>query len=352
MIVLCDRFGRIVHFNRAYTASIVDTNFPRLLDMLAVLQRTGTLSTSDIRLRLEARGHRVTARTVQRDLEDLASVYPLECDRRSKPYGWRWRADAARLALPGMDWPEAVSFHLLDTYLTGVLPNSVREGIEPYVQEARRRLSQQFEDLPLRRWPERVRVISAVLPVHPPKIRRAVHVAWTEAVLLGRKLRVAYKGFGQMRARDWLVAPLGLVQNGAVFYSPVRFESHQDVRTIALHRVQRAEIVDEPSDIQNFDLSAWLASGAMGFGGDERIALELRLSSEAAELLQEAPLSDDQEIGQDKGGDHRLKATLLDTVQLRIWLLGQGARITVLKPSALRQWVGRELEAAAATYRR
>jgi hypothetical protein len=42
---------------------------------------------------------------VQRDLVELASVFPLVADERSKPYGWRWADDAELLcaipALPG-----------------------------------------------------------------------------------------------------------------------------------------------------------------------------------------------------------------------------------------------------------
>ena len=118
----------------------MDRNFSRLLDTLAVLQRTQKLTTTEINDRLAARGHQVTPRTVQRDLEGLAKVYPLDCDDRSKPYGWSWRPSAARLSAPGMDWPEAISFYLLATYLGGVIPGSVNEGIQLYVDEAKRKL--------------------------------------------------------------------------------------------------------------------------------------------------------------------------------------------------------------------
>jgi predicted DNA-binding transcriptional regulator YafY len=56
--------------------------------------------------RLRARGLEVHRRTVQRDLVELASVFPIVSDERSKPYGWRWADDAELLcaipALPGV----------------------------------------------------------------------------------------------------------------------------------------------------------------------------------------------------------------------------------------------------------
>ena len=55
--------------------------------------------------RLRARGLDVHRRTIQRDLVELATVFPIVSDDRSKPYGWRWADDAELLcaipALPG-----------------------------------------------------------------------------------------------------------------------------------------------------------------------------------------------------------------------------------------------------------
>jgi predicted DNA-binding transcriptional regulator YafY len=55
--------------------------------------------------RLRSRGLDVHRRTIQRDLVELASVFPIVSDERSKPYGWRWAEDAELLcaipALPG-----------------------------------------------------------------------------------------------------------------------------------------------------------------------------------------------------------------------------------------------------------
>jgi predicted DNA-binding transcriptional regulator YafY len=55
--------------------------------------------------KLRARGLDVHRRTVQRDLIDLATVFPIVSDERTKPYGWRWADDAELLcaipALPG-----------------------------------------------------------------------------------------------------------------------------------------------------------------------------------------------------------------------------------------------------------
>ena len=329
----------------------MDRNFSRLLDTLAVLQRTQKLTTTEIKDRLAARGHQVTPRTVQRDLEGLAKVYPLDCDDRSKPYGWSWRPSAARLSAPGMDWPEAISFYLLATYLGGVIPGSVNEGIQLYVDEAKRKLSQHFDQLPLRRWPERVRVVQPGPPGTPPSIRRAVHLVLTEAVLLGRRVKLRYRPFDKELAKSYTVSPLGLIQYGAVLYLPVRFDGHEDVRTIAMHRVERAELLDEPSGIESFDLSAWIDTGALGFGGNETIDMMLRFYGGTGALLIETPFAKGQVVTQEPNDQHMVKVTVRDTVQLRRWLLSQGRNLTVLAPLSLRDWISSEHSAALAGYK-
>lgn len=48
------------------------------------------VDTATLEDRLRSRGLRVHRRTIQRDLVELASVFPIVADERSKPYGWRW----------------------------------------------------------------------------------------------------------------------------------------------------------------------------------------------------------------------------------------------------------------------
>ena len=63
------------------------------------------IDTATLEERLRVRGLDVHRRTIQRDLVELAGVFPIVSDERSKPYGWRWADDAELLcaipALPG-----------------------------------------------------------------------------------------------------------------------------------------------------------------------------------------------------------------------------------------------------------
>jgi len=59
------------------------------------------IDTGSIEARLRERGIEVHRRTIQRDLLELAEVFPIVADERARPYGWRWSDDAE----PGFDVP-------------------------------------------------------------------------------------------------------------------------------------------------------------------------------------------------------------------------------------------------------
>lgn len=331
----------------------MDQNFRRLIDTLAVIPANRKASSSEILDRLRARGHDVTPRTLQRDLKTLKEEFGVERDQRSKPYGWGWPKGAGRISLPEMDWPEALSLYLLREYLQGLLPASVQEHLAPYVEEAERKLRQRFPDVPLKRWPKKVRVAPPGQPLGAPKVLRSVRDTVTEALLLERQLDIHYRRRGDAEPQSWRIHPLGLVQYGRIFYLAVRVFDYDEVRTIALHRVERATML--PAAIQTpvgFSLDQWLRDGAMGFGGGDSIRLVAEFHDGAGRHLLESPLSGDQKLVS-LGGDGdllRITATVQDTEQLRWWLLGFGGSVEVIRPKALRKDIASRLRAGAARY--
>lgn len=67
-----------------------------ILSMLPVRPRR--IDTSAIEARLKERGIDVHRRTIQRDLIELAEVFPIIADERAKPFGWRWSDEASFIA--------------------------------------------------------------------------------------------------------------------------------------------------------------------------------------------------------------------------------------------------------------
>lgn len=52
------------------------------------------VDTATLEQQLRARGLDVHRRTIQRDLVELAAMFPIVSDERTRPYGWRWGDDA------------------------------------------------------------------------------------------------------------------------------------------------------------------------------------------------------------------------------------------------------------------
>src|SRR5690606_40802948 len=81
--------------------------------------------------------------------------FPLQCNTRGKTYGWYWMP-GAQLDLPGIELGEALTLALLDDTLKTMLPLSLRRGLEPRFQQARRKLEALAEENATARWFEKV----------------------------------------------------------------------------------------------------------------------------------------------------------------------------------------------------
>lgn len=330
----------------------MDTTFRRLFELLRCIPRSGKIGTSDLVRRLRIKGFKAYPRMVQRDLQFLASEGLVACDGHSTHYGWHFPPGAQSLPSTGMTAGQALSFHLVESYLRDLMPTQVLDDLQLYFADARRTLANTARPSPLGRWPARIRVHQPEMPLLPPKVSRAVHTAVTEALLLGRQLELTYLNRSRRKEGAHRVHPLGLIQHGRVHYLAARFYEYEDVRLLALHRVARANVLEkdaEPPD--GFALDTWLATGVMGFGGSGRpIKVALEFTDGAGTHLLESPLAADQKVEELDDGRVRITATVQDTERLRWWLLGFGASVTVLGPKALRNDIRESVTAAAKAY--
>ena len=116
--------------------------------------------------------------------------------------------------------------------------------------------------------------------------------------------------------------------------------NYADVRHFALHRIREAHLLERscrhPKD---FNLDGYIGeqqefSYPTGAG---EIRLKARFQAGAALHLRERRLAQDQRITEESDGWVRVEATVLDTAELRWWLLGFGDGVEVLEPQDLRQ---------------
>jgi len=290
---------------------------------------------------LQAEGHRVSKRTVERDLVSLSEVFPLASDERVKPFGWSWQKDARQFSLPGMSPLQAMVLNLARTHLKPLLPAHLLEPLKPYFVQALATLKQTLGRRGVNEWTMRVTVVQPSQPLLPPKVDEKVLAVVHEAVALQRQLELRYRSRSGGKTLDYRTHPLGIVYRGTLGYLVGTIADYTDPRILALHRIESARVLDGAARTPTgFDLQTYAHSGVFGFMDNGPIRMVLRMTAPAAEHLYETPLSTDQRITADsRDGWVRITATVHDNSQLQWWLRGFGKEVEVVEPVSLRTQV-------------
>lgn len=302
--------------------------------------------------KLEIAGFKVAKRTIERDLNDLSSAFPLALDDRDKPYGWSWQKDAPSFDLPGIDANEALTLVMVEQYLNNLLPNSTVAVLAPYFKSAHKYLDGTTSANHVKSWLNKVRTVQPSQTLLPPKVNPEVQQLISEALLSNRQAEIEYKRRTESKTSTHRIHPLALIQRGGLIYLYVRFFDYEDIKIIALHRIKSVKVLDIPSNIpQGFDIDKEIADGRFDFGSGSMVELKAKFTAEAGEHLFETPLSKEQRIDVMDDGDLLITAKIADTPQLVWWLLGLGDGVEVLEPLAIRERIGAVLERAANRYR-
>lgn len=304
--------------------------------------------------RLVSLGFPVTKRTVERDLVKLSSVFPLVSDEAPVGRGWSWMRGTEPFDVPGMDPEAALSLQILDRFASHLLPHAALRRLEPQFSQSRALLDRLSPLAGPRIWPERVRVLPRTINLQAPKVAHDVIENVYRALLEGRRLDAQYRPriAGGDTVKHYEVDPLGLVFRDQVAYLVCTLWDFDDIRQLALHRFEVAELLDQPRrEPEEFDLDAYIAEGHFHIReSGENFALRARFHPDAAYHLYETPLSSDQQLTTNDGRWVDLRATVQDTAQLRWWLRGFGAGVEVLEPAALRDEFADEVRHMARLY--
>ncbi len=302
--------------------------------------------------RLHGEGYAVSLRTVQRDLNNLSSAFALISVPCGHEQHWSWAPEAPVLEVPGLSPAAALAFRLAELHLTPLMAPEALRALRPHFEAAKQVLNHGGSQLA--RWPQRVRVLPRSQPLHTPAVDPAAYDAVCQALLEGRQLSIHYRPRSQgSTLKAYRAHPLGLVVRDPISYLVATLRDYSDVRQLALHRLEAAELLDAPVvPPAGFDLDRYIHE-QRAFDLPEQqapVLLRLAVNPGVANHLAEAPLATDQTLEARSDGAWELQATVPLTAQLRWWLLGFGRSVEVLAPAALRAEVAAELQAAAATY--
>lgn len=301
--------------------------------------------------KLESDNFIVSKRTVERDLISLSESFPLLSDQRDKPFGWSWSKDAKVFDVPGLSNSEALTFKLVEQHLKPLLPASTLNQLAPYFATAEQHLSALSGKSTLHSWLDKARVVQPSQTLLAPNVDADSQQAVYEALLQNHQIGIEYLKRGAKKPTRYVVHPLGIVQRGQIIYLVCTMFDFSDIRILAMHRMKSAEMLEEPANRpDDFDLDAYISSGVFGFGGEEAITLEVVFTPPSGDHLYETPLSADQVLTPLDNGCLKVSATVVNTEQLRWWLLGFGEHVEVLAPLQLRENMAQTAKALANLY--
>lgn len=306
-----------------------------VLEILRRIPRTRKVTASELHAQLVAADFDRNLRTVQRHLDALAEGFDIECDDRSKPYGYRWRKGAQTLSLPGLNEQESLLLALAAEHLRNLLPTRITDSLKAFFEEARSNLGPMSKAPKEREWLSKVRVVATTQPLLPPAIAPGVFEHVSNALYGNCWLHVTYRNAAGKSTKAE-VMPLGIAQQGPRLYLVGRFRGFNDDRTLAVHRITHAQAstltFERPKD---FELRRFDDEGRFAFGEGKKVRLRFRIEKIAGLHLLETPLSEDQRVK--VLGDHfEITATVIDSEQLTWWLRSFGDAVQPISKRTVR----------------
>jgi len=291
-----------------------------------------------------------TYRTIQRDLDVLASVFSLlSNEKRDGACYWFMDAEKSVMEIPSMESATALAFYLAEQHLKSQLPPSALQHLKAHFNTATHLLDQ--HDTPYAHWREKIRVLPQTQLLIPPEVAPEVLNNIYTALLENRRFEGKYFGRRDDQYKQYLVNPLALIFRGTVTYLVCTLRDYTDVRFLSLHRFVETELTDQPRWMPpGFDLDTYITEGHIDFLLGETIELELLIDEEVAIHLRESKLTENQRLKMLDSGQSLFTATVRDTGQLRWWLLGFADQIEILKPESLRHEFGLKTARMAEKY--
>jgi predicted DNA-binding transcriptional regulator YafY len=306
------------------------------LRLVAILQKIPRsprrVGLGDIRSYLSELGLKVTDRTIQRDLEKLSELFPLEVDTRSKPYGWSFMS-TAKTSMPSLHPYEALTMLMANKFLSDSLPSSLNEYLFYQKQQANAAL-EPYQGKNLKSWVNKIAYMPEGFNLQKAVVNPKVIESVYESLLKEKKLCIDYR---DKKAQE--IHPLGLILRSRHIYLVCTFWSFEKPVQIALDRITQVDVLEMQSEIpKGFKLVKFIEDGEANFKVKQgTIELEINITKAASKHLIETPINKSQLISSIDDKWDYLTVTIDNRQDLRWWLLGFGHQVEVISPSELRQ---------------
>jgi predicted DNA-binding transcriptional regulator YafY len=295
-----------------------------------------------------AKDYGVTERTIRRDIEALQEAgFPLYDDRIDGRKIWRLVEGYKQRLTQSFTLAELSALYFSRNMLSFL-------GGAPFAQDLDSAFTKIREALPARSLPylERIQELFSARPEPWKDYSKKADViaAIIDATLHQRKVRIDYFSFASRKRKAYTLHPYRIVYYHGGLYLYARAEEHDEVRTFAVERIQRIEVLDESFDVPaDFNASEY-ARGAFGIAGGKPVEVELQFDSEMAGYIRERVWHESQSLEDRPDGSVVLHMSVAPAWELKSWTKGFLPHVRVLAPASLREEIAADVEAARAGF--
>jgi len=295
-----------------------------------------------------AAAHGVTERTIRRDIEALQEAgFPLYDDRADGKKVWRLVEGYRQRLAQGFTLSELAALHFSKNML------SFLEGA-PFGQDLESAFGKIREALPAKSLPFLARIQDLFSARPDPwkdySKKQDVIAGLIDAILHQRQARVAYYSFNSRRTKSYDLDPYRLVYYRGGLYLYARAQEYGEVRTFAVERVQRVEVLDQGFEVPADFSPAEYARSAFGIFGGKAEEVELVFDASIAGYVRERNWHESQRLDDAPDGGVRLTTEVAPSFDLKAWVKGFLPHVRVERPASLREEIARELAAARAAF--
>lgn len=214
-----------------------------LIQILTRIPKGRLITAQQLKQELDAAGIPIRIRTLQRYLKTMAStdVFGIDCDMRSRPYGYKQSTAGGTLLSQQMSVHECLLLRLAQEHMRFMIPTTLSKSLSPLFDMASQKFNETLSAAPRneKAWLKKIAVVGSSLPMMPPKISRTIFEAVSEALFRELKLKIEYDSASGKQVKS-LITPLGLVQQDVRLYLVCMFDRYENVRHLALHRLTNA----------------------------------------------------------------------------------------------------------------
>lgn len=293
-----------------------------------------------------AEEHGVTERTIRRDIEALQEAgFPLYDERSDGRKVWRLVEGYKQRLTQTFTLAELAALYFgrnLMSFLGGA----------PFAQDLESAFGKIREALPAKSLPylSRIQELFAARP-DPWKDysrKQDVIAALIDATLHQRQVEIAYFSFASRRVKGYTLDPYRVVYYHGGLYLYARAHEYDEVRTFAVERIQRIEVLDAGFQIpKDFSVSDY-ARGAFGIAGGKPETVEVVFAPEMAGYIRERVWHESQVLEDRPDGSVLLRMSVAPGFELQSWIKGFLPHVRIQRPASLREAVARDVDRARA----